>query len=36
MEEAIAIGQNLLEHKLIQHVCNDHEFKNEFLFYRFL
>ncbi len=35
-EEAIALGQNLLEHKLIQHVCNDHEFKNEFLFYRFL
>ena len=36
MEEAIALGQNLLEHNLIQHVCNDHEFKNEFLFYRFL
>lgn len=35
-EKAIALGQNLLEHKLIQHVCNDHEFKNELLFYRFL
>ena len=34
-EEAIVIGQNLLQHNLISHVCNDHEFKNEFLFYRF-
>ena len=34
-EEAIAIGQSLYEHKLIQHVTNDHEFKNDFLFYCF-
>lgn len=33
--EAIAVGQSLLEHNLIRHVCDDHEFKNEFLFYRF-
>ena len=33
--EAMAIGKNLFEHDLIHHVCNDHEFKNEFLFYRF-
>lgn len=35
-KEAIALGQNLLEHKVIAHVCNDHTFKNEFLFYRFI
>lgn len=34
-DEAIAVGQSLLEHGLISHVCNDHEFKNEFLFYHF-
>lgn len=34
--EAIALGQNLLEHKIIVHVCNDHTFKNDFLFYRFI
>jgi len=35
-KEAIALGQNLLEHKVIAHVCNDHTFKNDFLFYRFI
>ena len=35
-KEAIALGQNLLEHKIIAHVCNDHTFKNDFLFYRFI
>ena len=34
-EEAIALGQDLLEHDIISHVCNDHDFKNDFLFYRF-
>ncbi|MEL6928565.1 MAG: hypothetical protein AAFO95_08015 [Cyanobacteria bacterium J06600_6] len=34
-DEAIAIGQSLLEHNLIAHVCNDHDFENGFLFYRF-
>ena len=34
-EEAIALGQILLKQGLISHVCNDHDFKNEFLFYRF-
>jgi|GEM_PF-2940312 len=34
--EAIAIGQNLLEHNLIAHVRNEHDFKNEFLFYHFI
>ncbi|MEL6495853.1 MAG: hypothetical protein AAFQ41_12155 [Cyanobacteria bacterium J06623_7] len=33
--EAIALGQNLLEHDLISHVLRDHDFKNEFLFYQF-
>ena len=33
--EAIAIGQSLLEQGLINHVLNQHDFKNEFLFYRF-
>ena len=33
--EAIYIGQDLLEYGLIQHVCNEHTFKNDFLFYRF-
>jgi len=34
-EEAIATGQSLLEHGSIAHVCNDHNFENGFLFYRF-
>ena len=36
VEEAIALGQSLLEHNLIAHVCDDHDFENGFLFYRFL
>ena len=36
VKEAIALGQNLLEHKVIAHVCNDHTFKDDFLFYRFI
>ena len=34
-EEAVAIGQSLLEEGLIYHVHHAHNFKNEFLFYRF-
>ncbi|MEM8721489.1 MAG: DEP domain-containing protein [Cyanobacteria bacterium P01_G01_bin.39] len=33
--EAVAIGQSLLEHNLIAHVLNEHEFENKFLFYHF-
>lgn len=33
--EAILIGQDLFKYNLISHVCNDHDFKNDFLFYRF-
>ncbi len=33
--EAIKIGQNLIEEKIIHHVTDDHDFKNEHLFYRF-
>ena len=33
--EAIAIGQKLLKQQLIHHVTNEHQFKNEYLFYRF-
>ena len=35
-EEAIALGQSLLRHNLIEHVCQEHEFANESLFYHFL
>ncbi|MDJ0571288.1 MAG: hypothetical protein QNJ53_19865 [Pleurocapsa sp. MO_192.B19] len=34
-QEAIILGQSLLGYRLIRHVCDDHDFKNEFLFYRF-
>jgi hypothetical protein len=34
-ENAILLGQRLVDEKLIHHVTNDHEFKDEFLFYRF-
>lgn len=33
--EAIALGQRLIEEKWIHHVTDDHQFKNEYLFYRF-
>ena len=33
--EATSIGQDLLKHNLISHVCYEHDFKNDFLFYRF-
>ena len=34
-EEAIALGQSLLEQGLIHHTHYDHDFKDEFLFYCF-
>ena len=34
-QEAISLGQNLFEYHLIEHVHREHDFKNEFLFYRF-
>jgi hypothetical protein len=33
--EAVAMMQKLLENEVIHHVCDDHEFKDEKLFYRF-
>lgn len=34
-EEAIALGQDLFQYSLIRHVCDEHDFKDQFLFYRF-
>ena len=34
-EEAIQLGQMLLDRGIIHHVHDEHTFKNEFLFYRF-
>ncbi len=34
-EEALLLGQHLLKYGLIHHVHQDHDFKNEFLFYQF-
>lgn len=33
--EAIKLGQILVKRQIIHHVCDEHDFKNEFLFYRF-
>ncbi|MDJ0798885.1 MAG: hypothetical protein QNJ51_19045 [Calothrix sp. MO_167.B12] len=33
--EAVSIGQRLISEKYIHHVTDDHDFKNEYLFYRF-
>ncbi|XP_019854510.1 PREDICTED: DEP domain-containing mTOR-interacting protein-like [Amphimedon queenslandica] len=33
--EAVAMMQKLLENEVIHHVCDDHDFKDEKLFYRF-
>lgn len=32
-EEAVAMGQSLLRHNLIENMCQEHEFANESLFY---
>lgn len=34
-QKAIQLGQMLVDRRIIHHVKNDHNFKNEFLFYRF-
>ncbi|MBL1210633.1 hypothetical protein [Geminocystis sp. GBBB08] len=33
--EAITLGQELMDLKIIHHVTDDHNFKNDYLFYRF-
>ena len=33
-DQAIVLGQSLLDHRLVHHVTDDHTFKNEYLFYR--
>jgi Domain found in Dishevelled, Egl-10, and Pleckstrin (DEP) len=35
-EEAIALANEMLDAHLLHHVCHDHRFKDECLFYRFL
>ena len=35
VKQAIELGQKLIEHNWIHHVADDHNFKNEYLFYRF-
>ena len=34
-EEAIQLGQRMIDERWIHHVTNDHGFKDEYLFYRF-
>ncbi|WP_024750243.1 DEP domain-containing protein [Crocosphaera subtropica] len=34
-EEAVKIGQELIDKKIIHHVSNEHQFENDYLFYRF-
>lgn len=33
--EALKLGQTLIDEKIIHHVTDDHDFKNDYLFYRF-
>mmetsp|Transcript_5194 Transcript_5194/g.13019 ORF Transcript_5194/g.13019 Transcript_5194/m.13019 type:complete len:492 (+) Transcript_5194:70-1545(+) len=35
-EEAVALGNEMLESHLFHHVCHDHIFKDDYYFYRFL
>ncbi len=35
LDEAIRLGQKLIDQKIIHHVVDQHQFENEFLFYRF-
>jgi hypothetical protein len=35
-EDASELGRHLLEAGVIRHVCNDHHFKDDYLFYRFV
>ena len=34
-QDAVQLGQRLVDDRWIHHVANDHEFKDEYLFYRF-
>ena len=34
-EQAIRLGQRLVDEKIIHHVLDQHSFKNDLLFYRF-
>jgi hypothetical protein len=34
-EEAVAFGQKLIDKKILHHVCDEHPFKDEQIFYRF-
>ena len=35
-EEAVALGNDMIKANLLMHVCRDHQFKNEDLFFRFV
>ena len=32
--EALRLGQAMVAYRTLHHVCSDHDFKDEFLFYR--
>jgi Domain found in Dishevelled, Egl-10, and Pleckstrin (DEP) len=34
-QEAVAFGQKLIDKKILHHVCDEHQFKDEQIFYRF-
>nr|MDJ0600358.1 pleckstrin/ G-protein interacting- domain protein [Crocosphaera sp.] len=34
-EQAVKIGQQLIDKKIIHHVHDQHDFENQYLFYRF-
>ena len=35
-DEAVSLGKQLVEHLHIVHVCRDHDFKDQYLFFRFM
>ncbi|MGK7958831.1 MAG: DEP domain-containing protein [Crocosphaera sp.] len=35
VDEAVQLGQELVEKQIIHHVYNEHEFRNDYFFYRF-
>ena len=35
-DDAVQVGQALMEMRIFEHVCRDHDFRDEYLFYRFL
>ena len=34
-QDAVWLGQAMIAHGLIEHVCGDHDFKDEYLFFRY-